>query len=610
MFEKTDYRWLVIFLGLVALTPLMYSGLTAYSGIFDHNMWFISVAFMAGGLSILYALFFLKESPKISFTLLDIVFISWLTWLVITTLFTSSNIIDSFFGELQRSEALLHWLALGVYYFWLRLLMPIAKEKLWRTLQALFMISGASVSIYGLLAYFMNMTENHDFYGTFNNQNFVAYFLSLTVITTYVWWLESNERDTASRWGLMALLLQAVALWLTQARWVYAITFGGLIIAYWLTARNGKLPLESNKKRWSLWGFVGVIGVILTSFLTHGNAYILSLGLGTFQHRLAGWQISIEAWLAKPIFGWGLENFNDAFNVHYQPLFEDGGSSVDLWFDRAHNFVLQYLVTVGLVGLIIFLILTGIALWVGIKRIYRQENLAPWAVTVMLVYLGNKILGFGSLPTTIIFVSTLAYLSQLMPAIQDVKSNKFLINGQTTFSVAMIFFGLAFGALPWLAHQRAAVHIETSNLRAEKDFDVLDKILARTPYFTPQIMMYAQTIKNLADPVSYRLLAQHMLDNPGQFKNNPEFHAVTATAWDMSNDPLGKEKVKNALSRALELSPQNASLWMSLAITEANLGDFEAALKNINMALKLNPETLGAGSIKTKILTFLNQEEV
>ena len=553
----------------------------------------------------LYSLFKLKQVPKLSLTWLDITVMLWLLWLVFTTFFTSVNVIDSFFGEVQRTGGLIHWLALGFYYFWLRIFLPLDRQTFWRTLQMLFVFSGSLVSLYGLLAFFMGLTEGHKFYATFNNESFAAYFLSLTLITTYVWWLENKEQN-ASRWGLIALLIQAVALWLAQTRWAYAITFGGLIIAYWLISKNNS-KIKADKKGLSLLGLLGAASVVLVSFLTKGLAYF-SLNSNTFEYRLDAWRISFEAWLAKPIFGWGLENFNDAFNAHYQPLFEEGGASVNLWFDRAHNFILENLVTLGVGGFVILAIIALVALWVGLKNI-KSAAIAPWATVIILAYFGNNLLSFETMPTTIIFISALAYLGGLLPPFKIFKASQILANSYVTISVAMIFAGFLWGAIPWFAHQNAIVHLTTSGLRDEQDLAELTQILKPAPYLIPQIALYTYGIYPLPERHSYSLLAEYMMNHQNQFKDNPEFQGAIATTWDKSDDPQKNEKVKAGLLNVLKISPRSAFTWLNLAIAEVNLGDYSAALKSINKALELNPDTKEATNIKNKILAFIQEEQ-
>lgn len=65
------------------------------------------------------------------------------------------------------------------------------------------------------------------------------------------------------------------------------------------------------------------------------------------QTRLLLWKQSIIAFKEKPIFGWGMENFNVPFEKHYNPYFE-------VWYDRAHNIFFDYLVMTGILGLLSF----------------------------------------------------------------------------------------------------------------------------------------------------------------------------------------------------------------------------------------------------------------
>jgi tetratricopeptide (TPR) repeat protein len=70
--------------------------------------------------------------------------------------------------------------------------------------------------------------------------------------------------------------------------------------------------------------------------------------------------------------GYGYENYNIAFNKYFNPLiYRDAGSQI--WFDRAHNVVFDILVTSGILGMIAYGAMYGLALASAWKCARRDD---------------------------------------------------------------------------------------------------------------------------------------------------------------------------------------------------------------------------------------------
>jgi len=77
----------------------------------------------------------------------------------------------------------------------------------------------------------------------------------------------------------------------------------------------------------------------LSSFGTESSAQV----------RILGWKLAVNAFLEKPIFGWGPEHYLVAFERRYDPEFDAYG---EVWLDRSHNGILDVAATQGTVGLV------------------------------------------------------------------------------------------------------------------------------------------------------------------------------------------------------------------------------------------------------------------
>ena len=90
--------------------------------------------------------------------------------------------------------------------------------------------------------------------------------------------------------------------------------------------------------------------------------------------RYIVWKMAWNGFLERPILGWGLENFNVTFGKHFDSklyLREYGG---EIWFDRAHNIVLDTLINSGIVGLISYLSIFCTSIFLLLKKCFTEKS--------------------------------------------------------------------------------------------------------------------------------------------------------------------------------------------------------------------------------------------
>jgi O-antigen ligase len=78
--------------------------------------------------------------------------------------------------------------------------------------------------------------------------------------------------------------------------------------------------------------------------------------------RFAVWQIEINAIKAKPILGYGPENFAVGFDKFYDPSLPNLNADI-AWYDKAHNVIFQTGVEAGILGIIAYLGLFVVLFW-------------------------------------------------------------------------------------------------------------------------------------------------------------------------------------------------------------------------------------------------------
>jgi len=144
-----------------------------------------------------------------------------------------------------------------------------------------------------------------------------------------------------------------------------------------------------------------------------GNRILdITLNTETFQTRLLLWKQALIIAGERPILGWGPENFSPAFEKHYLPRFE-------VWFDRAHNIFLDYLVQTGILGFLSYLSIFIVFYWKFMRFTKKNKEKEPSASKKSLIenslffalpiaYLIQGIVLFEVLP---IYISLFVFLA-------------------------------------------------------------------------------------------------------------------------------------------------------------------------------------------------------
>ncbi len=89
--------------------------------------------------------------------------------------------------------------------------------------------------------------------------------------------------------------------------------------------------------------------------------------------RLLVWQGAIKAWVNNPIFGTGVETFAFAY-YKYRPEAHNLTSEWRYLYNKAHNEYLNYLATTGAFGLLSYLSMIGLFLFLSLKYLWKDKG--------------------------------------------------------------------------------------------------------------------------------------------------------------------------------------------------------------------------------------------
>jgi putative inorganic carbon (HCO3(-)) transporter len=289
---------------------------------------------------------------------------------LLVSLFFSTNLVESFWGSYTRQQGVISylfyfWWGITFFFYLFSVLVLHGKASLFKKIKRVLLAmiaAGATVSLYGVLQImnidFLAWPEPPFLTGralsTLGQPNFLASFLLFTIPVTFYFILKK-----ISFWSrflfVLIFVLQLACLFFTSSRggFLALLAVLGLVALRFLFFSKLSKKIKITVIISSLLFLVVSVGTM--EFLIPGRVKSLTdLKSGSLAARVYFFQSASDAILEKPIFGYGLETGEDVFIKYYERdwgLFGNVSSSAD----RAHNLVLDILLSVGFVGFIFFI---------------------------------------------------------------------------------------------------------------------------------------------------------------------------------------------------------------------------------------------------------------
>jgi len=564
--------------------------------------------------------------PK--FNALTISVTAFIAVLFLTSL-TGINFAKSFWSTFERMTGLLTFFHL--YAFFIILISVFRERKYWERILTASVIVGVLVSLYALLS--KDSTSRSG--GTIGNIDFLAFYLSFNIFL-------------------------AIVLFFIKQNWwriFYALSFGVMML---------DLLLAKEMPRGSLGAiFFGFILLVLGYMIFSGNKqlkrlapalliFTIVVGFGVSQTRIFKeefvdinkdvpglsrelvWEIGFNTWKERPLLGWGLENFNIPFAKYFPPELPLSG---DVWYDRVHNIVLDVMVQSGIVGLMSYLVIFGVAIFNLLKicpKVAEKRNLfVPLGmVAILLAYFAQNIWVFDMVSSYMMFFLSLAFINfliskkdeqpilspkinQFVPLlggfliiltiftfyfgnIQPARASKLIVRGMASpLEQAIINFQKAIAVSPISiveAPEQFSKKIDDSSFDQKQNKETIEK------GFTLSIEALKKSIdKSPQDYRLYLVLGRHynnfffLSQNQEQLKE-AEFYLDKAmefspknqqTYWSLAQVKLSQQKPDEAISllqKAVDLEPKYAQSSWYLALAYKILGKNELALEKVKDA--------------------------
>ncbi|MBI1984765.1 MAG: O-antigen ligase family protein [Candidatus Wildermuthbacteria bacterium] len=356
--------------------------------------------------------------------------------------------------------------------------------------------------------------------------------------------------------------------------------------------------------------------------------------------RFSTWKVGWEAIKAKPLFGYGPENFEIGFDKHYDPKFPNIQylpQSSNSWWDRAHNILVDTASQAGIPALFLYLALFGTLFW-RLQKIKKGESALPahGLQAALIAYLGANFFGFDNFSTLLVFFFLVAYILHVTskePAIQQEKplaeslQNRMKIPTLIAASILILGFNWQYSIQPFRINtdvQMAKAMVKANG--CSPAFSRMEKALKKGSTFLDAYVKvtYFDALRNCqTDPSktleiskkSYTLLKEAVKVWPYHTRTWIFLGQVATIVAERDTELSPEEKesvIKEAHSyfeRAKELSPKHQEVYLAWTKLFMIQKDYEGMLKKAEECIDIYPKTGECWFLKGLARGFLGNDK-
>lgn len=274
----------------------------------------------------------------------------------------------SWWSDFERGEG--GWMMVHFYLFFILLLFLADTEARWlRFFKVALAAALASVGYvaaiwldpHGLAPF---VAGDGRFGGSFGNPTYLAgYLLFAFFYLGYLWACSRAQAQAGAcaraRTALFVVLFLvfAASLFATGTRGAFA-GFGAGVAAFLLCAIFSQAGAV---RRWAVAALAAAViaggGMVffrnsrVVKQLPASRLFDIAASDQSLATRVWAWHAAWQGFLARPVLGWGPENFLAVFDRYFDTrYFLGSGVPSQTWFDRAHNVVFDYLAETGILG--------------------------------------------------------------------------------------------------------------------------------------------------------------------------------------------------------------------------------------------------------------------
>lgn len=610
---------LQIGVGILLLVPFLYTGGTTFPFIVGKVITFRVIIEIMVVAALLLVVLDPTRRPRKTWML--ILLGGWVASLVLSTFF-GVDAYRSFWGNHERMTGVFTLIHYAI--FALIAAMVFETERSWRRLWGWALATSIVMAAIGFVQYLsptglLHTAGGGRIWATLGNYIYLAQY-SLFFLFLGLWFaFTTARRFRPLAWIVVAT--QATILLLSETRGALLGAFVGvMILCVWI------MRTPNNKTLRKL-GSVSLASIIVLSaviwFAKDTKPIRMIPGIrrvseinfvsGGSQTRLIAWSIALEAFKARPIFGWGIENYYYAFNRYYHPE-SLKYSFYETWFDRAHNAFLDLLSMQGAVGGVVTLGLYGMMFVVFARHRKRNAQAyleAGFAAAMLASYLAQNVFVFDS-PTSFLLFFLLAGWALRMEwgygkpeSLRNSVCRPAPLGSAITgaFALSMLVLVFTTNILPLRANmiglQGSAILRSTGNALAgaEKYLEALAvpnqmvRDLRTDMAREVSEILGRQTTAPDAAARAWQIVTTEIGKNVAARPYDTYDRIVMGQllAQGASYDPSALEKAAAVLEEAIPLSPKRQQTYYSLSRIRLLQGNATEAVRMLEETVKLEP---------------------
>lgn len=522
----------------------------------------------------------------------------------------SPNSFKSFWSNYERMEG---WVTL-VHLFGLFVVMSSVMTKdAWKWLLRVSVGVSLIAAGYGALQLAGKLAIHQGgvrLDATFGNATYLAVYLLFHIFFNLIL-ITWEEKKSYWNWAYgFAILAELYILYHTATRGAILGLIGGLFITAVLVLI---LNRENKLVKQTAIGIVVAIPILAGAFMSVKNTDFvvknpvltrfasLSLTDKTTESRFMIWSMAYKGFKEKPIFGWGQESFNYVFNKYYEPKMY----SNEQWFDRTHNVFFDWLIAGGILGVLSYFGLFGLALYYLWRKGNHFTVLEKSLMTGLLAgYLFHNLTVFDNITSYILFVFVLAWINSRVGEHSTILKNQIEKIDLSTRNqiiipiiVVVFVFGIYYVNVPSILASDELVQAISPQAKGpseniahyEKVFALkgLGDSEAREQLVQAASMAASQQgvdVKVKQD--FFELAKKQMVIQLDRTPNDARYFLFGGSLLSSYGDYDNAIKV---FERAVELSPNKQTIMFSLGSVYFGKKDYKTAISVMKKAYDLDP---------------------
>lgn len=567
----------------------------------------------------------------------------------------------SFWSTYQRMTGILLLIHL---FMWLVVSVSIIrKEKSWTKILSVFSLTGAIVSAYTIFGpHGFGIANSLDISrggATIGNTSFLGTYVLFGIfvaILLIVKHFQNKKNLKTFHWVPLVVMVFSPAIInfniilgkasiseiftspfmvLGEARAVAGSLVLGVLVAL-------GLYLVRQSSRWKkilgllLSGGVSLVSMVVMAMLfVPGNKIYQSFGEMTGWARYVIWDEAILGFMERPFLGWGPESFDLLHQRFFDSRLYIEGFGGELWFDRAHNIVIDTLTTTGLVGLVAYIGLFASFFFV-VFRLRKLEKMSNAESSVlgglMFAYILQGMTVFDMTVSYVALFLVLVYVASKLPrkkegalVVSRLRKNKkiWTVSHASVVLIMVVFmFSTSFRVLNsgWAISRSLTASSAQERLEL---YETAFKVpISRTLFMrTVANRMYDALRKNPqyanspATPIFKReaeFFEQGLIYEANKRPYNYRAF-VTAARMAQLRAFLGETgKLKDAIEyskKAIAIAPQNAMAYITLSEVYTMTGNYEASRQTVETMLATSPSSQFLQNVRNSTISAIEDIE-